>query len=66
MKKCVPRTTDRIVTVLGAVACAAAAFFAFGELPGGDRPPVVFFAMSILLGGIASRPKSWCFSSERK
>lgn len=27
MKKCIPRTSDRIITVLAAVVCAVAAFF---------------------------------------
>ena len=53
MKKCIPRTSDRIITVLAAIACAIAAFFAFRELFHGGQPPVVFFAMGILLGGIA-------------
>ena len=53
MKKCIPRTSDCIITVLAAVVCAIAAFFAFRELLNGGQPPVVFFAMSILFGGIA-------------
>lgn len=53
MKKCIPRTRDRIITVLAAIVCAIAAFFAFRELLYGGQPPVVFFAMGILLGGIA-------------
>lgn len=52
MKKCIPRTSDRIVTVLAAIVCAVAAFFAFRELLYGGQPPIVFFAMSILLGGV--------------
>jgi len=32
MKKCIPRTSDRIITVLVAIVCAIAAFFAFREL----------------------------------
>ena len=53
MKKCIPCTLDRIITVLAAIVCAIAAFFAFRELLIGGQPPVVFFTMSILLGGIA-------------
>ena len=53
MKKCIPRTSDRIITVLTAIVCAIAAFFAFRELLHGGQPSVVFFAMGILLGGIA-------------
>lgn len=53
MKKCIPRTFDRIITVLVAIVCAIVAFFAFRELLNGGQPPVVFFAMSILFGGIA-------------
>lgn len=53
MKKCIPRTSDRIITVLAAIVCAIAAFFAFRELLNGGQPPVVFLAMSILFGGIA-------------
>ncbi len=53
MKKCIPRTSDRIITVLAAIVCAIAAFFAFRELLYGGQSPVVFFAMGILLGGIA-------------
>ena len=53
MKKCIPRTSDRIITILVAIVCAIAAFFAFRELFHGGQPPVVFFAMGILLGGIA-------------
>lgn len=53
MKKCIPRTSDRIITVLAAIVCAIAAFLAFRELLHGGRSPVVFFAMGILLGGIA-------------
>ena len=53
MKKCIPRTSDRIITVLAAIVCAIAAFFAFRELLNGGQPPVVFSAMGILLGSIA-------------
>ena len=53
MKKCIPCTLDRIITVLAAIVCAIAAFFAFRELLIGGQPPAVFFAMGILLGGIA-------------
>lgn len=53
MKKCIPCTFDRIITVLAAIVCAIAAFFAFRELLIGGQSPVVFFVMSILLGGIA-------------
>ncbi|NBK92174.1 hypothetical protein D5278_09330 [bacterium 1XD21-13] len=53
MKKCIPRTSDRIITVLAAIVCAIAAFLAFRELLHGGQSPVVFFAMGILLGGIA-------------
>ena len=53
MKKCIPCTFDRIITVLAAIVCAIAAFFAFRELLNGGQPPVVFSAMGILLGSIA-------------
>ena len=53
MKKCIPRTSDRIITVLVAIACAILAFFACRELFCGGQPPVVFFAMSLLFGGVA-------------
>ena len=52
MKECIPRTTDRIITVLAAVVCAIGAFFAFRELLNGGQPPVVFFGMGLLFGGI--------------
>lgn len=53
MKKCIPRTSDRIITVLAAIVCAIAAFFAFRVLLYGGQSPVVFSAMGILLDGIA-------------
>lgn len=53
MKKCIPRTSDRIITVLAAVVCAVAAFFACRELLCGGQPPAVFFAMTLLFGGVA-------------
>lgn len=53
MKKCIPRTSDRIITVLAAVVCAVAAFFACRELLCGGQPPTVFFAMTLLFGGVA-------------
>lgn len=53
MKKCIPRTSDRIITVLVAIVCAILAFFACRELLCGGQPPVVFFAMSLLFGGVA-------------
>lgn len=53
MKKCVPRTSDRIISVLAAVVCAIVAFFAFRELLCGNQPPVVFLGISILSGGVA-------------
>ena len=53
MKKCIPCTFDRIITVLAAIVCAIAAFFAFRELLNGGQPPVVFSAIVILLGSIA-------------
>ena len=53
MKKCIPRTSDRIITVLAAVVCAVAAFFACRELLCGGRSPAVFFAMTLLFGGVA-------------
>lgn len=53
MKKCIPRTSDRIITVLAAVVCAIGAVFAFREFISGGQPPVVFLAMSLLFGGIA-------------
>ena len=31
MKKCIPRTSDRIITVLAAVVCAVAAFSLAGN-----------------------------------
>lgn len=31
MKECIPRTTDRIITVLAAVVCAIGAFLLFGN-----------------------------------
>ena len=53
MKKCIPRTSDRIITVLAAVVCAVVAFFACRELLCGGQPPAVFFAMTLLFGGVA-------------
>lgn len=53
MKKCIPRTSDRIITVLVAAVCAIVAVLAFCELLYGNHPPVVFFAMSLLFGGVA-------------
>ena len=53
MKKCIPRASDRIITVLAAVVCAVAAFFACRELLCGGQPSAVFFAMTLLFGGVA-------------
>ena len=53
MKKCIPRTSDRIITVLVAAVCAIVAVLAFCELLYGNHPPVVFFAMTFLFGGVA-------------
>lgn len=52
MKKCIPRTSDRIITVLTAIVCAVIAVFAFRELLYKDQSPVVFFTISVLFGGI--------------
>ena len=53
MKKCVPRTSDRIITVLAAIVCAVVAFFAFRELLYGEQSPVVFLGISIMFSGVA-------------
>ena len=53
MKKCIPCTSDRIITALAAVVCAVAAFFSCRELLCGGQPPTVFFAMTLLFGGVA-------------
>ena len=53
MKKCIPCTSDRIITALAAVVCAVAAFFSCRELLCGGQPPAVFFAMTLLFGGVA-------------
>ena len=51
MKKCIPRTSDRIITVLAAVVCAVAAFFACrellcgGQLPDAGIPPLIQFSV---------------------
>ena len=66
MKECIPRTTDRIITVLAAVVCAIGAFFAFRELLNGGQPPVVFFGMGLLFGGITIHTISMGRTSKRK
>ena len=53
MKKCVPRTSDRIITVLAVIVCAIVAFFAFRELLYGEQSPVVFLGISIMFSGVA-------------
>ena len=53
MKKCVPRTSDRVISVLAAIVCAIIAFFAFRELLYGNQPPLVFLGISILSGSAA-------------
>ena len=53
MKKCVPRTSDRIITVVAAIVCAIVAFFAFRELFYGKQSPVVFLGISIMFSGVA-------------
>lgn len=53
MKKCVPRTSDRIITVLAAIVCAIMAVFAFREMFYGEQPHIVFLAAGILCGGIS-------------
>lgn len=53
MKKCVPRTSDRIIAILTSAVCAAASFLAFREFLYGDQSPVVFGAIGVLIGGIS-------------
>lgn len=55
MRKCVPRVSDRVITVLAVIVCAAAAIFAFRQLFCGEQPPVVFLSAGILFSGVAVR-----------
>lgn len=55
MRKCVPCASDRVITVLAVIVCAAAAIFAFRQLSGGEQPPVVFLSAGILFSGVAVR-----------
>lgn len=55
MRKCVPRASDRVITVLAVIVCAAAAIFAFRQLFCGEQPPVVFLSAGILFSGVAVR-----------
>ncbi len=53
MRKCVPRTADRVITVLAVIVCAAAAILAFRQLLRGEQPPAVFLSAGILFSGVA-------------
>ena len=48
MRKCVPCASDRMITALAVIVCAAAAILAFRQLLCGEQPPAVFLSARIL------------------
>ena len=52
MKKCVPRTSNRIITILAAIVCVIVAFTAFREAIRIEQPPAIFWVAGILFSGI--------------
>lgn len=55
MRKCVPCASDRMITALAVIVCAAAAILAFRQLLCGEQPPAVFLSVGILFSGVAVR-----------
>lgn len=55
MKKCVPRISDRIITVLAIVFLAAAAVFFFYMPFSEDEATLFFLVAGVVLGGVAIR-----------